>query len=200
MRAARWPWWGPPELAPSPEGNHLEELSRQLSPLVLEGQWRHREPDVIRQERHDPVEIPGLIGEGQPLHELPLGRRARRGGGSVGVSGRELALQAGRARLSALLTDSSDVSSSSATSPARKPSTSRRTSTTRCSAGSNCSAVMNASEIASRLLCVPQVRGRRPRCPRAGRRGRAGATEPPRDGLAPVARRCAQVGPLRAAA
>jgi hypothetical protein len=54
-----------------------------------------------------------------------------------------------RARLSALVTDSTLESSIRATSEARKPSTSRRISTARCRAGSSCSAVTKAIEIAS---------------------------------------------------
>ena len=58
-------------------------------------------------------------------------------------------LSVDRARLSALVTDCSVVSSMPATSLAGKSRTSRRISAARWRGGSNCSAVTNASDIAS---------------------------------------------------
>jgi hypothetical protein len=74
--------------------------------------------------------------------------RSRRESGSDARS-RPPAGSAARARFSALVTESSVVSSMSATSAARNPRTSRRTSTARCRGGSDCTAAMNASEIDS---------------------------------------------------
>ncbi len=54
-----------------------------------------------------------------------------------------------RARLSALVTDSSVEPRSRAASPAANPSTSRRIRTARCRGGSSWTAVTKASEIAS---------------------------------------------------
>ena len=65
---------------------------------------------------------------------------------------RSAASSVARARCSALLTDATDVSSSSATSVACQRSTSRRTSTARCLGGRCCSAATNARRSVSRCL------------------------------------------------
>jgi len=70
-------------------------------------------------------------------------------GGSGRRAGGWRRSSAARARLSALVTDSSVVLSSCAVSLARNPSTSRRMRAARCRGGSSWRAVMNASEIDS---------------------------------------------------
>ena len=86
---------------------------------------------------------------------------ARSGGrdrGRAGMSSRRLA----RARLSALVSDSSVTARMRAASLAGKPSTSRRISAARWRGGSRCTAVMNASDIDFRVPHTwPPALGRR---------------------------------------
>ena len=89
-----------------------------------------------------------------------------------------------RARLSALVTDSSVEPRMRAASLAANPSTSRRISTARCRGGSRCTAVMKASEIASRasyLASGPGSASGRP-VSRSSGQGSSQVTSPSRVG------------------
>ena len=50
----------------------LEEGGDRLVTLVLERQWRHRQPRVLGQQRDDPGEVAGFPGVGEGRHELAL--------------------------------------------------------------------------------------------------------------------------------
>ena len=104
------------------------------------------------------------------------------GGGSAGC-GSPCCMLA-RARLSALVTDSSVEPRIRAASLAANPSTSRRIRTARCRGGSRCTAMMKASEIDSRISYLasgPGPASARP-CSKVSGYGSSQVTSPSRVG------------------
>ena len=92
-----------------------QKRGHDVAALVLERHRRHRHEDVVGQQGDDRVEVGRLVGADELGHERLLGRRVRRRE-PVRVGRRRRRCRPARARLSALVTDSTVESSMSATS------------------------------------------------------------------------------------
>ena len=121
-------WLGSAEVEPAaPRRRCWRRRRHDISALVLEGHRGHGHEDVVGQQGHQRLEIGRFVRPGEPRHDLVL--RESGGGGGRGRGRRPPAARPVRARLRALVTDSTVESSMPATSFAGNPRTSRRMST-----------------------------------------------------------------------
>jgi hypothetical protein len=125
------------------------EAGHDVAALVFEGNWWHGDADIGGEQGDQRVDIAGLVRADEFATSACSAGEWGAGGGSRSPIGGRRRCRLARARLRALLTDSTVESSMSATSLAWYPSTSRKMSTARWRAGRTCSAVTKAREMAS---------------------------------------------------
>lgn len=58
-----------------PKGNGREEASGKLAALVFQRYRRHTNPDVVRHEGDNPVDVAVFVGSDEPAQDFLLGRR-----------------------------------------------------------------------------------------------------------------------------
>src|SRR5262249_46289002 len=123
------------------------EAGHDIPALVLEGHRRHRDENVVGQQATSTSTSADSHARGNFATVAPSAGGPAEGGGWSAWGWRRCRLA--RARLSALLTDSTVEPSMPATSLAWKPRTSRKMRTATWRGGRTCRAVTKAREMAS---------------------------------------------------
>ena len=82
-----------PERASAPQRYVLEEAGGQLPSVIFERHRGHPQPDVVRQQFDDAVQVASLVRPGQPCHDLPFGRGVWRWGWLMGAAAGQVTSQ-----------------------------------------------------------------------------------------------------------